>query len=79
MELNYKDYQKKLGNGIMAARKEKGWSREKLALQTGGEVTTRTIDRIEKADYNKDVSLYTIDQVCSALGITIRMTLGGKP
>ena len=76
MEINYKNYRKKLGNAIKAKREEKGLSRDALAKKIDG-VCSKTIDRIEKASYPRDIGLHTLEKVCCELGLSVKLTIGG--
>lgn len=75
MDVNYKNYRNKLGDEIMRKRKEKGLSREAVAAKIEG-VSTKTIENIEKGNYNRDFGLHTIQHVCRELGISVKLTLG---
>jgi ribosome-binding protein aMBF1 (putative translation factor) len=75
MELSYKNYRKKLGQAIERKRKEKDLSREALASRID-DVCMKTIERIEKADYPRDLGLHTIQAVCKELDFPIKLALG---
>lgn len=75
MELSYKNYRKKLGKAIQAKREEQGLSREALAAKID-DMCIKTLERIEKADYPRDMRLHNIQSVCKELGFTITLTLG---
>lgn len=77
MELNYKNYRKKLGTMIKTKRKEQGLSLEALAKRIDG-VCSKTIDRIEKANYPRDIGFHTLEKICLELGISVKMTFGGS-
>ena len=76
MEVNYKNYRKKLGDETRNRRLDAGLSREALASKIEG-VCTKTIERIEKASYSRDIGLHTIQAVCCELKFSIKLTLGG--
>ena len=75
MEVNYNNYRGKLGKVVKAKRQEKGLSREALAERIEG-VCSKTIGFIEKANYSRDIGLFTIQSVCKELGLSIKITLG---
>ncbi|MCK5606747.1 helix-turn-helix transcriptional regulator [Candidatus Pacearchaeota archaeon] len=75
MEVNYQNYREKLGNAIQAKREEKGLSRDALAKKIEG-VCSKTIDRIEKASYPRDIGLHTLEKVCCELRFSVKLTLG---
>ena len=75
MEVNYSNYREKLGKEIKEKREEKGLSRETLAKRIDG-VCSKTIDRIEKASYPRDIGLHTIQRICKELRLSIKLSLG---
>ena len=77
MEVTYKNYRGKLGNKVKEKRQEQRLSREALADKIDG-VCSKTIDRIEKANYSRDIGLHTIQSVCKELGFSVKLTLGGS-
>ena len=76
MEVNYQNYREKLGKAVKAKRKEKRLSLDALAKQIDG-VCSKTIDRIEKASYPRDIGLHTLEKVCRELGLSVKLTIGG--
>lgn len=77
IEANINTYRKKLGEAVLDARKKLKISRCDLAEEIGG-VSYKTIERIEKADYESDFTLSKIQKICSFLGLSIKLTLGAQ-
>lgn len=69
MDIDYKI----IGQRIRDARKQKGWSQERLSEKI--DVTTVFISRVERG--SSQVNLKRLAQIGKALGLTLEYLLGG--
>lgn len=78
MEADFKieAYREKLADVVYTARHAKRLSQKTLAKLA--DVNTRTIVNIETLNY-KGLTITTVQAVCKALDITVRMSLTGGP
>jgi ribosome-binding protein aMBF1 (putative translation factor) len=83
LNVTYQDYREKVGKEIERARAAKDLSRDALSIKIGlnennkPKVCSKTINRIETGDYPRDVGLYSLQEVCKALGVKLSMKIGG--
>ena len=77
MNVNYSNYRERLGKEIKSKREDKGLSREALAAKIDG-VSIKTLENVEKANYNRDFGLHTIQHICAELGLSVKLTLGAN-
>ncbi|HEV2963441.1 MAG TPA: helix-turn-helix transcriptional regulator [Candidatus Angelobacter sp.] len=70
---DFKEFQKSLGRRICDLRKQKGWSQEEFAYESGlGRASMGTIERGEA-----NIRLSTMLGICQALGTTVCELLKG--
>lgn len=75
MEFSIDQYRKKLSEAVFNARVLARLSRRQLAEKAG--VSESTIEKLENNRF-KNLTLTTLQVICSALDITVKMTLSGK-